>query len=78
MRGNVYRPGRRRTGSVVLAVGAGLAFALAIVLTSASTALAKGQAIVLRPPVVVIAVSHAPAVKLSPVVIAHAAGHKIA
>ena len=78
MRGNVYRSGRRRTGSIVLAVGAGLALALAIVVTSASMALAKGQAIALRPPVVVIAVSHAPTVRLPPAVIAHAAGHKIA
>ena len=76
MRGNVYRSGRRRTSSIVLAVGAGLALALAIVLTSASMALAKGQATALRPPVV-IAVSHAPTVRLPPV-IAHAAGHKIA
>lgn len=78
MRGNVYGSGRRRTGSIVLAVGAGLALALAIVLASASMALAKGPPIVLRPPVVVIAVSHAPTVRLPPAAIAHAAGHKIA
>ena len=28
MRGSVYRPGTRRTGSILLALGAGLAFAL--------------------------------------------------
>ncbi len=78
MRGNAYRSGGRRTGSIVLAVGAGLALSLAIVLSSAATALAKGRAVVLRHPVGAIVVSHAPAVKLPPAVIAHAAGHKIA
>ena len=87
MRGIVYRSGGRRRGSVflgtgvgsiLLAVGTGLALALAILLSSASAAFARAQAVPLRAPVVVIAVTHAPAVKLSPAVIAHAAGHKIA
>jgi hypothetical protein len=78
MRGIVYRSGGRRMGSVVVAVGAGLALALAIILSSASAAFAKGQALPVRAPVVMIAVTHAPAVKLPPAVIAHAAGHKIA
>ena len=45
MRGNVYRHGRRRTGSFLLAVVAGAAVALAIVLASVSSAMAKSPAI---------------------------------
>lgn len=75
MRGNFYRSGRRRTGSILLAVVAGIALGLAVLLGSASSALAKGVALT-RPSPVVIAVSHLPAVKSPPV--AHAAGHKIA
>jgi hypothetical protein len=87
MRGIVYRSAGRRIGSVVpgigagsivLAVGTGLALVLAILLSSASAAFARAQAAPLRAPVVVIAVTHAPAVKLPPAVLAHAAGHKIA
>ncbi|HTX47202.1 MAG TPA: hypothetical protein VMD48_13010 [Solirubrobacteraceae bacterium] len=57
---------------------AGVALALAIMLSSASAAFARGQAVSLRAPVVAIAVTHAPPVKLPPAVMAHAAGHKIA
>ena len=76
MRGNVYRPGRRRTGSIVLAAAA-LALALAVVLGSAATAFAKAPVPRVRSSVIVAAVSHSPGVRL-PIRIAHAAGHKIA
>ena len=51
--------------------------ALAVLLSSASMALARGRAVEARPTLALIAVSHTPALKL-PAVIAHAAGHKIA
>jgi hypothetical protein len=79
MRGYVYRSGRRRTGSILLTVAAGIAVGLALILASVSSAYAKApaRAARTRPPVViVIAVTHQSVVKLSPV--AHAAGHKIA
>jgi hypothetical protein len=77
MRGNVYRSERQRTGSVLLAVVAGIALGLVLLMASASSAFAKAGVAQPRPqPVVVIAVSHQSAVKLAP--IAHAAGHKIA
>ena len=82
MRGNIYRSGRRRTGSVLLVVGATLAFGLAVVLASASSALAKSTAVHARSWVHVqargAAPSHPSTVKLGPAVIARAAGHKIA
>ena len=88
MRGNVYRSGGRRTGSVlpgvgagsvVLAVGVAMALALAMLMSSASTAFARGYAAVqVRPPVVEIAESRTQVIRLPPAVIAHAAGHKIA
>jgi hypothetical protein len=78
MRGVVYRLGRRRTGSVLLALGAALTLALG----SVSSALAKAPVLrvpahaalvsSIRPPVV----SVRPTTKSFPV--AHAAGHKIA
>jgi hypothetical protein len=77
MRGNVYRSGRRRTGSILLTVAAGIAVGLALILASVSSAYARApQSHAARTPVTTIAVSHQPAVKVSPV--AHAAGHKIA
>ena len=82
MRGNIYRSGRRRTGSVLLVLGATLAFGLAVVLASASNALAKSTAVQTRSWVHVqargAAPSHSPTLKLGPAVIARAAGHKIA
>jgi hypothetical protein len=87
MRGNIYRSGRRRAGSVLLVVGATLAFGLAVVLASASSALAKSTAVHARASV---AASHSTTVKLrsaakgasavkpAPAVIARTAGHKIA
>jgi hypothetical protein len=65
MRGNVYRHGRRRAGSVILA----LVVALAVALGCASAAAAKPGA------------SHGPLkASRAPhtSVVAHAAGHKIA
>jgi len=62
MRGYVFRSGRRRTGSILLAVVAGAVLGLAVVLGSASTALGKAP-------------GKAPA--KPPAVIAHQAGHKI-
>jgi hypothetical protein len=82
MRGYVYRSGRRRTGSVLPAVVAGIALGLALILGPVASAYATRPALLarpaqLRPPAVaLIEVSHAPAVKMPP--IAHAAGHKIA
>jgi hypothetical protein len=82
MRGNVYRPGRRRTGSFLLAAVAGMALGLAMILASVSSAYAKAPAATGRanqartPSVVVIAVTHRAAVKAPP--IARVAGHKIA
>jgi hypothetical protein len=87
MRGNIYRSGRRRTGSVLLVVGATVAFGLAVVLASASSALAKTTAIHARSvqawssvhvQATGAAPSHSPTVKHGPAVIARAAGHKIA
>jgi len=82
MRGNIYRSGRRRAGSVLLIVGAALAFGLAVVLASASSALAKSTTVHARSLVHVqspaAAASHSPTVRLRPVVIARTAGHKIA
>jgi hypothetical protein len=76
MRGNIYRSRRRRTGSVLLTVGVALAFGLAIVLASASSALAKSRAVHAAPGVA--GATHSPVVKLRPAVIARTAGHKIA
>jgi hypothetical protein len=78
MRGNIYRSGRRRAGSFVLVVGAVLAFGMAVVLASATSALAKSTAVHVQSSVAVASAKRAPAVKLHPVVIARAAGHKIA
>jgi len=86
MRGNIYRSGRRRAASVLLIVGATLAFGLAVALASASSALAKSAVVHARSSV---AAWHSPTVKLPsaakrrpvvklPVVIARTAGHKIA
>jgi hypothetical protein len=77
MRGNVYRLGRRRTGSAVLAAMVALALALAVVLGSAATALAKAPVPRARS-VVVIGVARSPGLRLTPAPVAHAAGHKIA
>jgi len=80
MRGNLYHSGRRRTGSILLTVAAGIALGVVLILASVSTAYAKvtpARAPQTRPPVViVIVISHALTVKYQPV--AHAAGHKIA
>lgn len=76
MRGHIYRSGRRRAGSVLLTVGVALALGVAVVLASASSALAKSRAAHAGSSVA--AVSHSPAAKLHPVVIARTAGHKIA
>ena len=62
MRGNVYRLGRRRAGSIVLALGA----ALTLTLGGASAAGAKPTT------------SHAPVkASKTTHTVAHAAGHKI-
>jgi hypothetical protein len=68
MRGYVYRPGRRRTASIVLALGAAAAFAGG----ASATAMAKPPSAMAKPA----AKNHA-AVKTHSVV-AHATGHKIA
>jgi hypothetical protein len=73
MRGNVYRPGRRRAGSVILATGVALALAVG----GASPAAAKPSAA--APAKAAVRASHSQ-VKLQakPPVVARAAGHKIA
>ena len=82
MRGQIYRSGRRRAGSVLLTVGVALAFGVAVVLASASSALAKSTAGHARSSVAAASVTHAakgtPMVKIHPAVIARTAGHKIA
>jgi len=69
MRGNVYRLGRRRAGSLVVALG----LALALAVGGASPAAAKSSAkATVRP-------SHSQAtLQARPSVVARAAGHKIA
>jgi len=65
MRGNVYRLGRRRAGSIVLATGVALAFAV----SGPPPAAAKAP----------IRATHSQSkLQARPSVIAHAAGHKIA
>ena len=77
MRGIVYRPGRRRTGSVLVALGV----ALTLGLGSVSSALAKASTRV-APSVHTVALSHTAPVAVRAVAknvpVAHAAGHKIA
>ncbi len=75
MRGSVFRPGRRRTVSVLLAVVAGTALAVMVLFGSAATALGKTIKVQVHPLAPV--VHSAPVVKTPPP-IAHAAGHKIA
>jgi hypothetical protein len=67
MRGNVYRFGRRRTGSILLAMGVALAFAAG----PSASAMAK-PARVAKPAGGVHTTVKPPAV------VAHATGHKIA
>jgi len=57
MRGYIYRSGRRRTGSILLAVVAGAVLALAVVLGSASTAFGKAP-VKSPPPVIAHAAGH--------------------
>lgn len=72
MRGNVYRHGRRRTGSFLLAVVAGAAVALAILLTSVSSAMAKSLAVApVHPPAPVVH-SAPPPTPTQPVAAVHA------
>jgi uncharacterized protein (UPF0333 family) len=75
MRGNVYRLGRRRAGSIVLATGIALAFAV----TGQSSAAAKTSlraANSAKTPLR--AANHQAKVQTRPSVVARAAGHKIA
>lgn len=71
MRGNLYRPGRRRAGSFVLALGATLAVALGW--TSAAAARPANR----HAPVKAMTVVH-PSTRAHIPTQAHAAGHKIA
>jgi hypothetical protein len=80
MRGNVYRLGRRRAGSIVLATGAALAFALGGTPAAANAqaaAPAKAPTAVARPAPVRISRGQAN-IQARPSVVARAAGHKIA
>ena len=78
MRGNVYRHGRRRAGSIVLAMAVSLACALG----GTSVAAAKPAAARARPHAAVNAPTGAAADhakrQAQPSTVAHAAGHKIA
>jgi predicted component of type VI protein secretion system len=65
MRGNVYRFGRRRAGSFVLAIGAALMLALGCASAAAAKAPIRASGVQVT-------------VQAKPPVIAHAAGHKIA
>jgi hypothetical protein len=65
MRGNVYRFGRRRTGSFVLATGAALILALGWTSGAATKAPIRMASAQVK-------------VQARPIVLAHAAGHKIA
>jgi len=74
MRGNVYRSGRRRAGSVVLATGAALAFAV----SGPPAAAAKTPSAVAKAQLRAVPAHHQAKVQARPLVIARAAGHKIA
>ena len=71
MRGIVYRHGRRRTASVLMAMGVAAAFAAG---TSAVASAKPAHATVARSNPASAAYSHTK----SPPVVAHPAGHKIA
>ena len=81
MRGIVYRLGRRRTGSVLVALGAALTFALSSV-PGASAKTVTTAFVVPMPIHAALVVSARPPAKVVQVVqvlqVAHAAGHKIA
>jgi hypothetical protein len=71
MRGNVYRLGRRRAGSIVLATAVALAFAVGGTPSAAAKAPAVQSA---KAP----ASHHQVKLQARPSVVARAAGHKIA
>jgi hypothetical protein len=81
MRGIVYRLGRRRTGSVLVALGAALTFALSSV-AGASAKTVTPAFVIPVPAHMVLVTSVRPPAKVVQVVqvlqVAHAAGHKIA
>lgn len=80
MRGIVYRLARRRTGSVLVALGAALTFALSSV-PGASAKTVTPAFVIPMPTNVALLVSARPPAKVVQVVhlqVAHAAGHKIA
>jgi hypothetical protein len=74
MRGSVYRLGRRRTGSIVLAMGVAFAFALG----GTPAAMAKAHAAAAKKSPAVTAYRGQARVQAKPSVLARAAGHKIA
>ncbi len=81
MRGIGYRLGRRRTGSVLVALGAALTFALSSV-AGASAKTVTPAYVIPVPAHMVLVTSVRPPAKVVQVVqvlqVAHAAGHKIA
>ncbi len=78
MRGIVYRLGRRRTGSVLVALGAALTFALSSVPGASAKTVTPAHVIPLPTHVVLIASPRPPAKVVLVLQVAHAAGHKIA
>ena len=81
MRGNVYRYGRRRASSIVLATGAALAFAVvgpSSAAAKAPTARAAKAPIARTAKAPLRASHHQAKVQARPPVVARAAGHKIA
>lgn len=78
MRGIVYRLGRRRTGSVLVALGAALTFALSSV-PGASAKTVTPAFVIPKPTNMALLVCARPPAKVVQVLqVAHAAGHKIA
>jgi hypothetical protein len=78
MRGIVYRPGRRRTGSILVALGATLAVALSSVSGASAKTVAQAHVIPVPAHVALVASTRAPAKVIQVIQVAHAAGHKIA
>jgi hypothetical protein len=78
MRGIVYRPGRRRTGSVLLGFGAALTLALGSVAGASAKTVTPAHLIPVSTHVSMVASPRPPAKVIQVIQVAHAAGHKIA
>jgi hypothetical protein len=78
MRGIVYRLGRRRTGSVLVALGAALTFALSSVAGASAKTVTPAYVIPVPAHVVLVTSVKPPAKVIQVLQVAHAAGHKVA